>query len=216
MEPSDSTEPGTPALVRRLNRHLTDEQRQDLIRWSEELLAIRESDVPPLEKARRALEETYRARVVLAFLSGAGGTLRQVAWDDRSWAARLGLGGAAFAVAAFGGQGAGLAAVGTAIAVPLWIVLGAGGSFAGMLIDELQAALARRSGPPALAGEEIIQDGEWEFLDEPSQPASLPVSTTGSEESRQESLWTVFRRAYNDARARQEAAEHEPPEGGAP
>jgi len=32
---------------------------------------------------------------------------------------------------------AGLAAFGTAISVPLWIVLGAGGAFAGMIIDEV-------------------------------------------------------------------------------
>lgn len=214
MESTDSTQAGivTPAFVRRLNRHLNDEQRQDLIHWSRELLEIRESGATPMEKARQALDATYNRKVVLAVLSSTGGALKQLAWDDRSWAGRLGLGGAAFAVAAFGGQGAGIAAVGTAIAVPLWIVLGAGGSFAGMLIDELQRALGGRSVHPALAGEEgdLVQDGEWEFLDERLREAvALEPGSTAlvRVEPQPESLWSVFRRAYREARARQEAEE---------
>ncbi|HEV2132416.1 MAG TPA: hypothetical protein VGR27_14975 [Longimicrobiaceae bacterium] len=214
MESTDSTQAGaaTPTFVRRLNRHLNDEQRQDLIHWSRELLEIRESGVTPMEKARRALDATYDRKVVLAVLSSTGSALKQLAWDDRSWAARLGLGGAAFAVAAFGGQGAGIAAVGTAIAVPLWIVLGAGSGFARMLIDELQAALGRRPTHPTLTGEggELIQDGEWEFLDErlrdaaALEPGSMALVRV---EPQPESLWSVFRRAYREARTRQEAEE---------
>lgn len=212
MESKTQPTAATSAFVRRLNRHLNDEQRQDLIRWSRELLEIRESGAAPLEKAQRALDATYDRKVVLAVLSSTGGALKQLAWDDRSWAARLGLGGAAFAVAAFGGQGAGIAAVGTAIAVPLWIVLGAGGSFAGMLIDELQRALAGHAAHPALPGEEgeLIQDGEWEFLDERLRdaPALEPGSTALVRvEPQPKSLWTVFRRAYREARSRQEAEE---------
>jgi hypothetical protein len=213
MESTESSQPGTaaPTLVHRLNRHLNDAQRRDLIDWSRELLEIRESGATPMEKARRALDATYDRKVVLAVLSSTGGALKQLAWDDRSWAARLGLGGAAFAVAAFGGQGAGIAAVGTAIAVPLWIVLGAGGSFAGMLIDELQGALGGRSVHPALTGEEgeLIQDGEWELLDERLRDAALEPGSTAlvRVEPQRESLWSVFRRAYRDARARQESEE---------
>jgi len=41
-------------------------------------------------------------------------------------------------------SGAGLAAFGTAIGLPLWIVLGAGGAFAGMIVDEV-SKIAQRS-----------------------------------------------------------------------
>lgn len=36
----------------------------------------------------------------------------------------------------FSGQGAGIAALGGAIGVPLWVVFGAGGAFVGVFIDE--------------------------------------------------------------------------------
>ncbi len=206
MDISQSPRPNPSALVRQLNRHLSDAQREDLLQWSRELLAIRASGAPPLEKARRALDVTYRAKVVLAILSGAGNALKQVAWDDRSWAARLGMGGAAFAVAAFGTQGAGIAALGTAIGVPLWIVLGAGGTFARTLIDDLQRSLEGRSRPGALADGEEILDAEWELLDKPSAAGALPAATSSGVregETGSEPLWDVFRRAYREARARQ-------------
>ena len=41
-------------------------------------------------------------------------------------------------IALFGSQSAGIAALGTAIGVPLWVVLGAGAAFANSLIEELK------------------------------------------------------------------------------
>ena len=64
--------------------------------------------------------------------------LKRMAWDERSTAARFGLGGAALGLAAFGSQGAGIAALGTAVGVPLWVVSGAGASMAGVLLEELK------------------------------------------------------------------------------
>jgi hypothetical protein len=47
------------------------------------------------------------------------------------------MGAAATGVALFGGQGAGVAALGTAVGVPLWVIFGAGGAFMGVLYEEL-------------------------------------------------------------------------------
>jgi hypothetical protein len=74
---------------------------------------------------------TYRSDVVLAVLTSTGSAVKDAAWDDRSWSARLGIGGAALVATTFGSQGAGIAALGSAIGVPLWIVIGAGGSLPG-------------------------------------------------------------------------------------
>ena len=52
--------------------------------------------------------------------------------------ARLGISAAALGLLFFSGQAAGIAAMGGAIGVPLWIVFGAGGTFAGVLIDEIK------------------------------------------------------------------------------
>lgn len=54
---------------------------------------------------------------------------KRLAWDQRSTTARLGLGGAAIGADVLGGQNAGIAALGTAVGVPLWIVTGAGAPF---------------------------------------------------------------------------------------
>jgi hypothetical protein len=56
----------------------------------------------------------------------------------------LGSGGAAVGVALFGGQSAGIAALGTAIGVPLWVVFGAGAAFA----KSLHSELGRKSATP--------------------------------------------------------------------
>lgn len=58
-------------------------------------------------------------------------------WDERGTKGRLSLIGVGIGATVFGGHGAGIAALGTAIGVPLWVVLGAGGAFTGMLVEEL-------------------------------------------------------------------------------
>lgn len=59
----------------------------------------------------------------------------------------MGMGAAATGLALFGGANAGIAALGTAIGVPLWIVLGGGAMFAKYLFDELtQKEAARDAG----------------------------------------------------------------------
>lgn len=101
--------------------------------------AIAEGDQSALEKARRAVEETAKKQVVWPVVKLVGGEIKRHSWDDRSVATRL-AGVAAFTALALGGgeAGAGIAALGTAVGVPLWIVFAAGGAFAGALLDEIQ------------------------------------------------------------------------------
>ena len=187
------------ALIRALDRQLDDDERRALIDWAARLLEIRASDLPPLNKARTALDATYRAEVVVPILAGAGGALKDLVWDDRSWGARLGLGATAVTAAALGGQGAGVAALGGAVAIPLWIVLGAGAEFAGALIRQLGASPSvhriREAGAPA----ESMEEAEWELVSD----ARLPVAGAVEPPSRPEPLWRVFRKAYGNARIRQ-------------
>jgi hypothetical protein len=51
----------------------------------------------------------------------------------------LGLGAVVATVATVGGAGAGIAALGGAIGVPLWVLFGAGAAFAGAIVDEVAA-----------------------------------------------------------------------------
>lgn len=131
-------------LVRNLDQILTDDERRTFITWANELLKIRGSAITPSQKAQQALAITRQYNIILPLLNKAGVVLKNGVWTNRSWSARLGLGAAAVAAVAVGSQGAGIAALGGAIGVPLWIVCGAGGAFVGTLIEEIQKSLNRK------------------------------------------------------------------------
>lgn len=110
----------------------------DAIRgWAGKLLEIRSSSLTKVEKAKAAVMLTASSKVVWPVAKIVAKEAKRIGWDDRSKTARLGLGGAAIGAAVFGGKSAGIAALGTAVGVPLWVVLGAGASFANVLIEEV-------------------------------------------------------------------------------
>lgn len=116
----------------------------DAIRvWAIKLLEIRSAPLSKLEKAKAAVSLTTSSKVVWPVAKMVAKEAKRIGWDDRSKTAKLGLGGAAIGAAVFGGKGAGIAALGTAIGVPLWVVLGAGAAFANLLIEEI----GRRKSP---------------------------------------------------------------------
>ena len=103
----------------------------------ERLLALKASNLPTAQKAKRAITLTAESKVVVPSVKIIARETKRLAWDERGLKGRLGLGGAAIGAAMFGGQGAGIAALGTAIGVPLWVVFGAGAAFAGVLYEEI-------------------------------------------------------------------------------
>ena len=101
------------------------------------LLAIREENLPWHQKAKQALSATIESKVAWPIFKEIANAVKKHGWDKRSSTQRLGLGTAAVAFATFGGAHAGIAALGGAVGVPLWIVFGAGSMFAKMLYEEL-------------------------------------------------------------------------------
>lgn len=112
-------------------------EKEALRIWIERLLALKATNLPTLRKAKQALALTANSKVVLPTVKIIARETKRLAWDERGLKGRLGLGGAAVGVALFGGQGAGIAALGTAVGVPLWVVFGAGAAFAGVLYEEI-------------------------------------------------------------------------------
>lgn len=108
--------------------------------WIEQLLEIKASNSTPLEKAKRALAVSGDRKVVVPVVKTISSEFKRLAWDERSFKGRLGLGGVAVGLTLFGGQSAGIAALGTAIGVPLWVVFGAGAAFLGVLYEELSSS----------------------------------------------------------------------------
>ncbi|OGB46990.1 MAG: hypothetical protein A3F76_12410 [Burkholderiales bacterium RIFCSPLOWO2_12_FULL_65_40] len=105
--------------------------------WIELLLEIKASDLPAAQKAKQAISVTASSNVVLPTVKLIARETKRLAWDDRGLKGRLGLGGVAVGLTFFGGQGAGLAALGAAIGVPLWVIFGAGAAFLGVLYEEI-------------------------------------------------------------------------------
>jgi hypothetical protein len=105
--------------------------------WIERLLEIKASDLPSVQKASQALALTASSSVVVPAVKMIARETKRLAWDDRGPKGKLSIGGAAVGLALFGSQGAGIAALGTAVGVPLWVVFGAGGAFLGVLYEEI-------------------------------------------------------------------------------
>lgn len=124
-------------LVVRIAAAANAEEKEAIRLWIERLLEIKASNLPAKTKAKQAIAITSNSKVVLPTVKMIAREVKRLAWDERGLKGRLAVGGATVGVALFGGQGAGIAALGTAIGVPLWVVFGAGAAFLGLLYEEI-------------------------------------------------------------------------------
>jgi len=128
-------------LIAPILQKFSDQECQSLLNWMQGLLEIRSTDLTLSQKSKAALGLTAREKIVWPIMKVVAEEVKRISWRERSVKARFGLAGAGAGIILFGSQGAGIAAFGTAVGVPLWIVLGAGSTFAGVLIEELIAHL---------------------------------------------------------------------------
>lgn len=113
-------------------------QRDALLAWALELTEIRKAPVAAIAKARLAVRATAKRRVLAPIIKANFRRTKDVMWSERSWPARLGILGLTIGTLGLSGQAAGLAAFGRAVSVPIWLVLTAGGTLLGAIIQELQ------------------------------------------------------------------------------
>ncbi len=90
-----------------------------------------------MAKTQGALAATATSSVVWPMIKAIFAEIKRHAWDERGTKSRAFLGFASAGIAFFGSQGAGIAALGGAIGVPLWLVLGGGGVLLATLYEEL-------------------------------------------------------------------------------
>lgn len=105
--------------------------------WAQTMLEIKASNVSVLQKAKNAILASTDKKILAPILQVAWDQIKHVGWEERGFAARMAMGAAAIALT-LSGQGAGIAALGGAIGVPLFVVFGAGGALAGVIIDEIR------------------------------------------------------------------------------
>ena len=160
-------------VARAVVRELDPEQRKVLAEYTASLVLLRAKDLPTQTKVLDSIDLTADPKVLGVLTKGSGRLLAKHAWKDRSWPGRIGLSAAALASILTAGQGAGIALLGTAIGVPLWIVFGSGGAFAGELLDEIERA--RAGGGPAQAEASAPLDTSHQVTSDSGDAESLDV-----------------------------------------
>ncbi len=195
-----ATPPATEAqlAVARAAGRLPAADRRALAEWLDALLAVRRREGSALRKALEALRVEDAARSLAPLAGATGRMVYDLAWRDRTWTERLGVGAAALLAAA--APAAGAAAVGGAIGVPLWVVRGSGDAFAVALRDELRRSLEPEGGARPADG--LVVDADYQIVpagDDMPEFEMVPV------DGEREPLFRVFRRAYRQARARQQS-----------
>ncbi len=115
---------------------LKEEERIQLLVWAENVKAIqKDKSLTKKKKISRLIKlsnsNTFKSCSKLAM------SYSKKYWKNASYAERLGIIGAGGALTLVGFGGAGIAALGGAIGVPLFLITAAGGTFIGTIIDKL-------------------------------------------------------------------------------
>ena len=139
------------SLARRIAQTMPPEEQQRFRTWVARLVEIRQSNVGSFSKAVQAVTATVSNGVAISIARQLAGELKRLGWTERGLKWRVAFLASVVSAVMTGGQGAGIAALGGAIGVPLWLVIGAGGAFLAMLYEELGAgsSLSSRLVPDA-------------------------------------------------------------------
>ncbi|WP_163882641.1 hypothetical protein [Rhizobium laguerreae] len=106
--------------------------------WARLLIDLKDEKISAAAKARKAISLTASSKVILPAMKIISAQAKKHGWDNRTSTQRLGIAAAAGASAVFPGAHAGIAALGGAVGVPLWMVFGGGSMFLKVLYDELR------------------------------------------------------------------------------
>jgi hypothetical protein len=115
----------------------TTPERDALLAWARKLLEIRAGSETAFSKAKQAVLSTAASPVIWPIVKTLSAELKHLGWDDQGLTGRMTVGGAATAFLTIGSQGASIAALGTAVGVPLWVVLAGGSGLAAHLIETI-------------------------------------------------------------------------------
>lgn len=120
-----------------------------LLSWAHELDEISKSDLSVVEKKRKALKATVSQKAIIPILKSirknlnlVGKASKRIMWDERSLGAKITIVAVTIGTLGLPEEAAGIA-LGRAVGVPLWLVITAGGSLLGLIIQELEDTLYR-------------------------------------------------------------------------
>ncbi|WP_159947110.1 hypothetical protein [Rhizobium sp. 18065] len=128
-------------------KEVPDIECRELVAFIDKILIVRDSKQSNLQKLKATMAETLNVKVIWPTLKLIFRECRRRLWDNRSTNTRLGLTGSIAGLVFFGGQSAGIAAMGGAIGVPLWVVFGAGAMYANHLREALMERIDAHTRP---------------------------------------------------------------------
>jgi hypothetical protein len=128
-------------------KEVPDTECRELVAFIDKLLIVRQSKQNSLQKLKATMTETLNVKVIWPTLKVIFRECKRRLWDNRSTSTRLGLTGSIAGLIFFGGQGAGIAAMGGAVGVPLWVVFGAGAMYANHLREALMERIDAHTRP---------------------------------------------------------------------
>jgi hypothetical protein len=131
-----------PVLVRAVLRATPSEQHR-LLSWARGLGAIRQSDRRAHRKMGAVFAMTRDLNAGWPLVKVMSRAIKVIVWDARSWKFRLGVGSILGTFIAVGNGGAAIVHLGGGIGLPLWVIIGAGGLFAGLAVDMIKKKLVR-------------------------------------------------------------------------
>jgi hypothetical protein len=131
-----------PAIVQALLR-APPAEAQLLLAWSRGLGAIRHGELTGRKKMAAMLAWTRDNKAAWPIVKVMGRALRIIVWDARSWKLRLGIGAIIGTFVAVGNAGAGIVALGGRFGLPLWVLMGAGGTVLGLLADLVKKTMGK-------------------------------------------------------------------------
>jgi hypothetical protein len=122
---------------------IADDQLVPVQSWLRSLLDIAKSDAGRIQKLRSFYRATLDSKILWPIIKMMAAKLKTVGWTNQSPRMKWIIAGAVSSAIFFPGASAGIAALGGAIGVPLWIVFGAGAGFAQALYNEIGHRLTK-------------------------------------------------------------------------
>lgn len=117
---------------------MNENEKAEVLSWAERSMTIVNNRELSKSQKLLALREVRASKPILRLFVALARLVKSKTWDNQSWARRFGIGGLAVGAVTFGTQAAGVAAMGTAIGVPLALITASGGLVLGVVIDEIK------------------------------------------------------------------------------
>lgn len=117
---------------------MDESEKLEVLDWAQRSITVVENK--NLTKIQKVLElrKVKPTKPILRLILALARLAKLKAWDNQSWARRLGIGGLAVGGVTFGTQAAGVAAMGTAVGIPLALITASGAMILGVVIDEIK------------------------------------------------------------------------------